>query len=507
MDFGRGAAPRVLGCIAPASVARWGRAHFFSGLVWGAAVLTLFPFLVLAFVNSPMADDFWYGTLVHKYGLLRSQVEWYHGWGGRYTSTAIISTYAWVTDLGGGLVLIPFITMLAIHVSIVLLIVSLADIVPRRAAWYAFVFLAVYVANMPRPASGLYWLAGVGVYQPGAVLFLLFSIGLLRLSKGLDGSTSRILLTTACCVLSVIVIGTNELAMLSILFLCSLMLASSIWRRHASRLPLGAVMLVSLAAAFVVISAPGNDVRSGESLFAWGQAVPALANSVFEGVQTLVAWSLNSTLLALTVLFLPISGAHRGDWNIGRMLPSPWLVPACWLLLLLMFFYPTQLAFGIAPPDRALNAIYLLFLVAWFSSILVIVQAKDAPRLAEIPIHLLRAAYIVLAVGLLCQGNVYTAVKDVVLRAPTHARQLEDRSRRISEARASGLSEVILPPLSAPPFSTWIWDIGENSAHWSNRYFAAFHGMESARVEGPGDSATETSIPDEWEVRALDFLR
>ncbi len=498
---------RVLGFVAPSFVIKWVRRNFLSSLVGGAAVVTLLPFLLLGFVNSPMADDFWYGTLVHQFGLLDSQVEWYYGWTGRYGSTALISAYIWATDLGSGLMLLPFITLLAIYAAVALLIVSYSGVGPRRAAFGALVLLAVYVANMPRPASGLYWLSGAGIYPAGAVLFLFLSSALVRLSKESDDAASRILLTITCCVLSVLVVGTNELAMLSVLFLCSLALMSSIWGAPNSRLPLAVIMIVSLIATFATVSAPGNKVRSGDALFVWGDVVPALAASVFEGIQTLITWSLNSTVLALTLLFVIVVLSDRAGRDIGRAFLHPWVVPAYWLVLLLIHFFPTQLVFGIAPPDRALNAIYLLFLVGWFSSVFVIVRAIDAPKVVELPTFLVQAGCVVLAVGLLCQGNVFTAAKDIVLRAPTHARELEDRSRRIVEARAAGLSEVVLPPFTSPPYSTWIWDIGVTREHWSNRYFAAFYGFEGARIEGRGDQGVAPGLPEGAEDRALDFLK
>src|SRR6185295_19130794 len=135
------------------------------------ALLALAPWLILAFLSRATADDFCFITLMRHHGWLGAQLEFYQTVSGRYSSTAAITTIAWLTDrLGNGPsglhVAIAWPIILAILVfawrSVGLLLPALSAGDRRIVAGFVGV---AFLATLPNAADVVYWSTSASIYM------------------------------------------------------------------------------------------------------------------------------------------------------------------------------------------------------------------------------------------------------------------------------------------------------------------------------------------------------
>jgi len=246
-----------------------------------------------------------------------------------------------------------------------------------------------------------------------------------------------------------------------------------------------APLLVLVLAGTVSVFAPGNFVRAG-SIHYNRSVLSAEAHSVKSLLEFLPVWILNPALIAATLFvaacFYPHPETlHSAFSRYGRRLL--WL-PALWLGLLAAAFFPAFWATGVLPPGRAMDSIYLFFLIGWFPSVLVIVEAWQGWRLPALVSEYSGSALamLILVACFAVTNNFRRAVSDLTSSARLYAMQLDRRTEYLEHARGTS---VVVPTLSNLARSIAFDDVTYDPTHWRNVAVAEFYGLKSIRRVPP----------------------
>jgi hypothetical protein len=234
-------------------------------------------------------------------------------------------------------------------------------------------------------------------------------------------------------------------------------------------------------AAAVAVLAPGNAVRASTIAYK-----PHLLfsgyHSLLSVLQFVPRWILSPALLASTVIVAACYYPHRDAFRKVFAQPGQWLwlVPILWLGILATAFFPSFFAQGLLPPQRAMDSIYVLFLIGWFPSFLVIVEGLGGSRILELANRYSRSA-LALALILVCFAvtkNFRRAITDLAGPAPMYAMQLD---RRVEAMKSLQGAPVVVQSLRDLPLSIVFSDVTYDTTHWRNKEVAAFYKLKSIR--------------------------
>ncbi|MFV0535991.1 MAG: DUF6056 family protein [Dysgonomonas sp.] len=240
-----------------------------SGLLWVITILVCFSVIFILNMLTPLiSDDFAYmfvygeDRLVSSIGdILESQENHYYMWGGRSIVHSIAQVLlilpTYIADLLNSLVYMGYIFLVYYHIK------------GRGKSCLSLFILITLAVWFLQPVLGdtVFWLTGAANYLWGTTLILLFLLPF-RMYKGKKSNiATQILMSVIIFICGVIAGWTNEntaAAMLLILILYSAYFYSQKWN-----MPVWLItgFIGSLAGFFLMIAAPGNYVRAGDSSF------------------------------------------------------------------------------------------------------------------------------------------------------------------------------------------------------------------------------------------------
>lgn len=447
----------------------------------------LLTYVGLALFAAPSADDYCYAVKARTLGFLPAQAAWYRNWSGRYTGTLLLSAFG-LTDiertyslLGAGAVLSIFLAMLALVVA------AAGDRLGRGwACLSAGVLAALYLAGLPDVSQAIYWATGSLIYHVGNVGLVLLAAVLACRERHALPAVLRWLLWLAGAALVVLLQGTNDVTMLLTTFLLA---GGTLFALRAGRDSLrfwGSLLVLALLAGGVSGLAPGNFARaaaltSSEML----RPQPLLAAVLFLPWTLLRAayWLSSLGLWAATVLLLGASlpWARGHLYRAGRFDRRCLLLPAAcggaYFVLSLLGFVVNRYPL----PERAESVLWVLFLVGWFPSAVVLAHWLAGEALAQHAERLRIPAVLLLVVSLLGAPNDFEAFKDGY-RGYRYYREMAERRRLIDAAKASGQEDLVLPSLSRTPRTVVATEITTDSGNFRNRCLADYHGLRSVRL-------------------------
>ena len=142
-------------------------------VIWFFLALPIVVLLSLAWYAHPANDDYWYAMGVRFDGFWGIQRRWYLTWNGRFTANFVQFGFPVLFDMIRvyPLVFVSMIAGFSISLGVFL------DGVNRAAGWLVsrrivlastFVFVSVYLTQMPSPCEGFFWLAGGRDLHPAA---------------------------------------------------------------------------------------------------------------------------------------------------------------------------------------------------------------------------------------------------------------------------------------------------------------------------------------------------
>lgn len=338
-----------------------------------ALIFILTPFLVLSFFSHPsFIDDYCFATKTMEQGLINAFLEWYNGWTGRYSLCFIMSINPLVFHsffmcqvlLFSLIALFPLLLFFLVktilpnyHLSVYLSITAL--------------FTGLYFYQLPSVNEGLYWMTGAFAYQlPNVCLLLL----LILLTKQYASSKKRILSLLSSVFLVIILVGTNEISMATFFVFMTLIFVRPIVTQKKIYNNLLLLLSITVICSLVVIYCPGNKSR--------GELFP-LSHNVWQAVKMTVLgfgyyslkWSI-MTCITVTLLIYTISKEKMEQNKLKLYVPFKISLLFFLTILFIGFFVPAW-ATGQMPNPRAINVLYLIFLLGVFYHALFFIQVID----------------------------------------------------------------------------------------------------------------------------------
>jgi hypothetical protein len=456
-----------------------------------AVSAVLLTYLGLSVFSAPAADDYCYAVRVRRLGFLAAQVDWYQKWSGRYTGTLLLSAFG-LTDIERTYPAIGAIALVLTWLAMLALVAAVAGNALGRARTVlaAGVLGALFLAGLPDVAQGIYWAAGSLTFQFANISFILLVAILVYRELREPSVGTRALLWTAAAALVVLIVGANEVSLVLTLLLLAAGTGGALRAGRSTVAFWGGLLGLAVLAAAVSALAPGNVARAGAE--AANPTVlrpqPLLAAALFLPwtLLRLAYWSSSLGLWAATILLV------GGTWRWARGVLCPGSVfsrrylqyPAAWaaglgLLNLIGFVinrYPL--------PERAESVVWLLFLLGWFPSAVILAHWRGEAALEPRTVRLLVPVAAVLAVSIVGSPNNFEAFKDTY-RGYRYYREVAERRAIIQAAKAAGREDVVVPSLSRPPRTLLATEMTTDPENFRNSCVAAYHGLRSIRLGSP----------------------
>lgn len=356
------------------------------GLAALLVFLTVLPFVVLCFYSHPSFDDFSDAVQRRSTGFWAMQLDLYlHLTGRLFTSVLLSGASPLVFD--GGLAyywLAPLGTLALLGSGLYALV---AAIVKQAWTWTskllaAGTLLALWLVQNPSVAESVYWFNGLAVYTIPCAL-LLFWLAVVVQWWPIEGRYRTVWLVLNV-ILGICVLWSNEIVALPLVAIVAGLCGWEWWRRRPRRQVhrwqlVGLLFWFCGALAFSLL-APGNLARAAmiDIAVPWYKVVlgPPAASSYL-----LLNWLGSGVLLFSSALAVPllVRLVHSVKKSpaltlLAALRPAQLLGAGVALLLILpLSAVPSYWATGGLMPPRARASLYLLFLLGWFTMLLVAV--------------------------------------------------------------------------------------------------------------------------------------
>lgn len=439
-------------------------------------ILSILPFLIISIYANPSADDFCYYNVSQVRGFVEAQVYWYQNWSGRYISTAILSVQSLVESPYYFYKIIPIFLLITLLYSVFRISCLVLGNVSKRECWvFTFLFMVIYLVQMPNVAEGFYWLAGSVTYQLSNILFIWLIYFLLKLIKA---NTIKYFLLTLF--LMVMIIGTNETTMLLVdLLLVSVFIFNYNKSQKINYFLLSLLVVAGICSAIVYFS-PGNIIRAS--------SYPDKHKPIYAFLKTVNGIS---TYLAIWVPFIVLSSlVYIGYLNKKKIKfeteffkVNPILVILILCCLLFMGFFTSYLSIGDAPQLRTLNAVYFVFLLGFMYFMFVLLTKFNTANIILFSfskeVKCLLVFLIFLQLGK--KNNIKLAYKDLLSGKASHFdMELKHRYQLIKNKVDE---KCIVPKLNYKPVTIFAHDITANSSEWKNEAYAIYFGKKTIATD------------------------
>ena len=446
-------------------------------------------YIWLARYVHPFADDWSYAVAGMRTELLPRLWDEYHLWNGRYFSNILVLRGPMVLGLERGLTLyrlVPVVLMLLTWAGAYAFIRAItANAIERgRALLGGLLFVVVFLNVMPDLSEGVYWYTGSVTYQLANALSLFVVACWAVVLRSAEEHRPWHLIAIA--LLTVVIIGSNELHMVFIVLLHGALLAFQYRSSGRVHRALAALLLLSLLCAAVVYLAPGNEMRGGQ----FPERQRFFHSMLWGAIQTgrfLLTWIFSPALLLLSVLYIPI-----GRWLSGRV---PLFADAFGLkpwMALVIVVVPVYLAMalpywstGMLGQHRTVNTTLFCFIPLWLMALTVLDTHIFQKR--GLGIDMIERGRtglcVVLLISLLFTRSGGAIVSDIAnRRLVAYDTCVREHYDLIKQARDSGAGEVIVPEVADPPHSLHVLLPGADPAHWANRSLAHYFNADAMEV-------------------------
>ena len=458
-------------------------------------IAAIIPFFILTFYAHPGADDFSYAAAYRHGGFWDHVVGEYMGWKGRYFAIIVTVFFHQSGDMIANYTYPLLIILTLIFVAFYFLVSSLFEKKSSSAqTLYCSMAIGVfYIITLPKVSAALYWADGAFQYQVGSIMFLFSLASLFSLSRSAKNAPLAFLASTFFIFAA---IGSHEIFLVVISSLVGLLFIYKFFVMKENRIYWFSILVITIVSSSLVIFAPGNAVRMALASENSQQFWFSIGRSLYHGGDILGGWLSHPGLWMISLLFIPVA-LHlvylkevRKDASWQRLsLIVALLTGQLWLC-----FFSTWWAAATPVPWRALNAIYLVFLVGWFIVLfeLIAVLAKSrrlvyTERLFTLPGRvILLLSTIFLCAIIVGKTHVRDAFEDLSGRAQAydkfmHARYAYIRQQVISSAGKNPTLTVGM--VKDPPRILVYTDISRDRNDWRNNGYAKYFGLKSIATQ------------------------
>lgn len=450
------------------------------------AILT--TFIGLSWFNYPAADDFCFAAKARDLGFFEAQAFWYQHWSGRYTLNAVWTALMTPADMVTAYRFPPMVLLVSTWLGFSFLL----DRMIQGQLGKSFSLLlgglatVLFIAGIPDVAQTFYWQGGSITYQLANVL-LLFLTGLLVWRETTaTGRRWRTLLFGMSGLLVVAIVGANEI---SLLLMGSILCAGAgyaLWMRRDSRLFWLGLLAITLVAALISILAPGNYERySGIETDSMLRPTPWLAALLYLPwvVLRILYWlsSLGLWLSAFILLITTFQFARARLYADGQFRKYFLILPVVWISLIFLLSAIGFLINRYPLPERAESVVYLLFLIGWPPSFVIIAHWLMGDNTGGYDRRLVAPALALLVVSLLGMPNVFEGYKDAY-RGYRYGQEMQARIADIQKAKQQGETEITVASLSRPPRTLFATEIATDPGNFRNQCLSEYYQIKSIRL-------------------------
>ncbi|MDQ3019691.1 MAG: DUF6056 family protein [Bacteroidota bacterium] len=451
-------------------------------LLIGFLILMIVPFIFLFYFNHPSGDDFGFPDNTKIFGFRAAQEITYNNWTGKFFSNAILSYNPLYFKSITGYKILTLILMIAFFYVIFLFI---SEIISGNLKWkqrflFSLTIFFLYLYGMPSVSQGFYWITGSIVYQFGLILIMVFLILYIRLSKT-NKTSERIFYTSASALLLIAIAGCSEMSMGLIVLIIAILILTNIFTERKLHWRLIIFAALVGAASYVIISAPGNQLRA-EFFPERHQLFNSIYLSFTFLIQNFFSWIFLTPLLPLTLLLVPVFGKlYKGDERkLAIFSVNPFYSYSAFIIILLILIFLPVWSMGKEPVRRTFNFIYFVFLIGWFYNAIVLfyfINKKSKTSIKKIPQYIYILFTLILLSYLLKQNNVRTAYADLLRgTAYKYNNELNKRYEFISQS-SSDSCEVL--EIKNIPRTIFVFEITGDSKNIYNEVYAHYFNKKS----------------------------
>ena len=327
----------------------------------GLLLLGGLPFAVMTQFLYPLGIHEWdwlgnFPVTTSGLNYLDIQWFWYQNTGGRYTSTAILSSLPhWYSLTVFRWVVLIF--LLLIPISLIYFFVKITRPLPGfflgGSCWLLF------LDQITNTYDSLLRFTCLPIYHLGfALSFLLAALWWQVVNADFRGQKAYFMLAG----LSFLAVGTNEITMVHLLVMISGI--SFFCYQKYGRVPAGVsmVLLVTLLGSGIALAAPGNYARM--ELYPAGKSfLQAGGLSVSVSVFLIMEWLTNTMLIPVCISLMAIHRAFFKD-ECFKVFARPWLWLASVGLIPLSLFPLMYGTAGTSLPERVVDLLFMIFCVS-----------------------------------------------------------------------------------------------------------------------------------------------
>ncbi|MCF7787342.1 MAG: DUF6056 family protein [Prosthecobacter sp.] len=455
-----------------------------TSLVWLLALIGISPFVLLCCYAQPSADDWYMAADTMEKGYWQSNIDFYLGLTGRFFSSAVLFLHPMLLSFGA---------FKCYSLALILgLVVSLRWAVggwfPETSSGWKWLLVVtssvLFLWAMPSTAQGFYWGTGSAGYTlPGLLsLCLAGMFGRRCLDSGWRPQPVMLVIAS---LMAIAITGCTEVAMA--LFFAHLVVLNAVffWRHRQVSRPLAILLAATLIGVAAVVLTPGNSVRRTwytndvNHVF-----VPAVLMALKLALRQLAVWL---TFAPFFLFSLVIVSAWPAALQLSRQRAWELIVIAVVLMGGTLFggFFLGTWSMGAAIPLRGINLLLLFFIIDW-----IILLAGIIALLRTCSIELPRAGVVLsLCAFLIFCSNAQMSVGNNIKAAwldllSGRAAQYEQQcAQRHALIRAATTPDVLVPILTARPYTLFFNDLTADPANWRNVGCARFFRKHSVALQ------------------------
>lgn len=135
-------------------------------------------------------------------------------------------------------------------------------------------------------------------------------------------------------------------------------------------------------------------------------------------------------------------------------------------------------------PERAESVIWLLFLLGWYPTFIIIVHFLAGNKIQITDQRLVSLAIVLLITSLLGAPNIFEAYKDIY-RGYRYDQEMRQRLSAIQVAKERGEMEIIVDSLSRPPKTLFATDLATDPNNFRNQCMRDYFEVKSIKLGSP----------------------
>lgn len=427
----------------------------------------VFPLVLLAYFNQPSADDFCYNTASQNLSYLETQIKLFTTLNGRYTTSAILSIPVFLSYNLFLYKLMPILMLIFVFYALYYLASSLFLNLRRRDyIVLSLSCLSIYIVQMPSVSQGFYWLSSAVSYQLSSVfVLLLFSL----VVKILYFNKIKYIIVSVPLI--ILVIGSNEIAMLITDFLLGIIFLFSIFKTRKVNLGLLFLLVLAAVLSFIVTKSQGNNLR-GDSL----SNSHMLFCSIFKTLNILKSYLIIWLPIIIVFLLIFFDFLNR---KVSLKISKVFDVPPVMVLLVAIAvtfigFFAGYWALGSLLPPRAINLIYFFFILIflYFTLVLFFYFTKKNKDFITFSSRVLYLLFVCLIFLIAQKDNIKTAYSDLFSgKAYKYDLQLKKRYQFIRNCKTD---TIYVSEIKYKPKTLFVEDINTDNQYWLNGCYNAF---------------------------------